>query len=520
MPELRVSRKLLPCLLQLCSLVPAGVLSAQTQTEEVRVSSRSYIPGLPPNDPSLVQVAVVVRDSQGHAVPGLQAASFQIWDQGREASVAGLVPVNRSQQEKLPRNIAICFDDYGATPANLQRAKLMASRFIQEGIAPNDMVSIASTYHKEIVPFTSDKIKLQGAIDRIQQQATPAVGAPQIPRNNQIPGSARGGAAIFTAEASSGFAQTYTAQSILSLVNSYANGMSRRPGNRSILLLSPGFNGTPDREMDQTISQAVAAGVVVNVVDSKSSFREAPASAERAFLLPAASYTTEPGGLGIEADMASLARGTGGLFFHQNDDPLSRGFREFGAVPEISYVLAVSPGADQRFHRLKVLLSSRQPFALETRNGYFPPKGVADNRDPLPRPSRARLDQQVMAMSLAADFPVSAGIQYNKPASGNTGIRVTLHLDIKPLQFEEVADRHSQKLTLVAAVIDANGNLVSAKEGVMDLALSEAKYKSMLDSGVNLTLNLEAPAGSYRLSTVALDAQGKMASTLNAIQVP
>jgi VWFA-related protein len=515
------------CLL-LAATIPSSAQRRKEQApppadQEVRVSSRPYVPGLPPTDVLLVPVSVAVRDARGRAVPGLKAADFQVLDQGKESAIVGVSQVMGAGGEaaKSPRYIALCFDDYLSSPGQLQRAKSIGTRFIQEGLAPGDMASISTTYFKRMTDFTSDKQKLVGAIERIVPQATPSMTTTQITRPGQMPGTQRAGAAV-AAGSDAAFAGEIVSRTFLDLISAYDKELSRIQGSRAILLLSPGFQGMPDREQDLVITQTVAAGVVINALDSKSSFREVNSvNGDPAYQLPPQSYNFETAGLGIESAMAEFAHGTGGLFFHHDGDPFSHGYHELGDVPEMRYVLAVHPDeSETKFHRLKVQLKASGPNVVEARTGYFPPKGGSAEKADTQPDTRAKLDAQVLSTKPVSDFPFTVGISYSKLPSGKTGIAVMLHADLKDLPFAMRNDRHTQKLTLVAAILDENGNLISAKEGLMEFALTDGKFNAVKAEGVGAALNLEAPSGAYRLCTVGQEMGGKMASTLNAIQVP
>jgi VWFA-related protein len=501
--------------------------------QEVRVSSRPYIAGLPPTDELLIPVGVAVRDNHGRAIESLKAADFQLTDQGKEVAIAGVNPINRvktgSTAAKTPRYIALCFDDYGATQGQLLRAKSIAIQFVKDGLGPDDLASVGSTFSKRLTDFTSDKAKLQGAIERLEQHATPSIAPPTRVQTGAAPGGAIGTssnanrAPAIAQGADLAAAGEFISRAFLDLIASYDNDLSHMPGSRAILLLSPGFLGMPEHEQDQVITKTLAAGVVINALDSKSGFREMTSSeSEAGYSLPPASYNFEVTGLGIEASMAEFAHSTGGLFFHHDGDPFSHGYHELGDVPEISYVLALHPQeSDVKYHRLKVQLKS--PGSLvEARSGYFPPKGGA------PEPAagdtaglRAKLDAQVVSMTPVAEFPFTVALgQFAKQPNGKTAITVMLHADMKDLPFAMRNNRHTQKLTLVAAVFDENGTMVSAKEGLMDFALSDAKFTSIKGEGVGASLVLEAAPGLYRLCTVGQDEEGKIASTLNKITVP
>jgi hypothetical protein len=77
-----------------------------------------------------------------------------------------------------------------------------------------------------------------------------------------------------------------------------------------------------------------------------------------------------------------------------------------------------------------------------------------------------------------------------------------------------------QKLTFVTALVDERGSLVAAKEGAMDLALTDASYTSFSATGINALHSLEAPTGSYRLRAVVQDGvEGRTSSLAQAVEV-
>jgi VWFA-related protein len=503
--------------------------------QEVKVSSRPYAPGLPPSDELLLPLGVAVRDTRGHAVGDLKAADFQVADQGKEIAVAGLSTVTRVKASvATPRFIALCFDDYGSSQGQLLRAKSVAIQFVKEGLGPGDLASVSSTFSKRLVEFTSDKQKLTGAIERLEQHATPSVATPTRVPNRQSMGGIDGNpmssggrsGAVPTAGVSPAAAGEFISKAFLDLIAAYDNDLSHMQGTRAILLLSPGFLGMPDHEQDQAINRTLAAGVVINVLDSKSSFRElSPSQSEMGYVLPPTSYNFEPSGLGIESSMAEFAHSTGGLFFHHDGDPFSFGYHELGDVPDVSYVLALHPeeGEGTKYHHLKVQLKSPGTNQVEVRTGYFPPKGAAAEPAPAGDAAalRAKLDAQVVSLAVTTDFPFTVGLDpYSKLPNGKTSIVVKLHADVKGLPFAMRNDRHTEKLTLIAAVLDEKGTIVSAKEGLMEFALSDAKFTQVQTQGVNASLVLDAVPGVYRLVTVGQDAEGKLASTVNQITVP
>src|ERR1700721_2642528 len=83
----------------------------------------------------------------------------------------------------------------------------------------------------------------------------------------------------------------------------------------------------------------------------------------------------------LQADLlAEVAAGTGGAFFHNNND-LGEGFKRLGSAPEYVYLLGFSPQnlkLDGSFHALKVSMKNAGPLTLDARKGYYAPKHLED----------------------------------------------------------------------------------------------------------------------------------------------
>jgi len=73
--------------------------------------------------------------------------------------------------------------------------------------------------------------------------------------------------------------------------------------------------------------------------------------------------------------LASLAYGTGGIFFHNSND-LAGGLR-LSAFPEVRYVLGFAPHdlkQDGRYHTLQVKLTGNNEYSIQARRGYYAPQ--------------------------------------------------------------------------------------------------------------------------------------------------
>jgi VWFA-related protein len=146
-------------------------------------------------------------------------------------------------------------------------------------------------------------------------------------------------------------------------------------GRRSVVLLSPGFL-TLTREQQKAamylIERALRAGVVFNALDVR--------GLTSTGLAPNRNHINDPTETRVldseEASasggvLADLAYGTGGTYFHNNND-LDEGLRRTADAPEYVYVLGFSPQKlDGKLHKLKVKLNGPTKLTVQARQGYY-----------------------------------------------------------------------------------------------------------------------------------------------------
>jgi len=196
--------------------------------------------------------------------------------------------------------------------------------------------------------------------------------------------------------------------------------------------------------------------------------------------------------------MADLAHGTGGEFFHNNSD-LHAGFRELGVPPEVSYRMSFNPEGvppDGRYHKLKVKLVRAGNYEVAARPGYFAPTDKPAD-DP-----QSKLDREVTGSDLLADVRASITTQVRKPADNQRNLSVVVRVDVSKLAFATREGRRTQRITFVSALLDGQGNVVTAKQGWMDLALTQETYDRLAKSGLNAALSFQVAPGVYGLREV------------------
>lgn len=172
----------------------------------------------------------------------------------------------------------------------------------------------------------------------------------------------------------------------------YIRKMGSLPGQRTLILISPGFlTLTPSAvaEKSQLLDMAAQSNVIINALDARGLYTTGIDASERGGnseleLVTGlhAEYRAET--MRLDEDvMAEFAEGTGGTYFHNNND-LDAGLRSLMQTPEVVYLLEFSPDTvkpDGTYHRLTVKVD-RKGVKLQARRGYFAPmteKGAVAN---------------------------------------------------------------------------------------------------------------------------------------------
>jgi len=549
--------------------------------DEVRAHRSPYVPPPPPNvlrtQVNLVEIPVVVRDGKHHAVAALKQGDFQIFDAGKKQTIttfsvetftpaaageAGTAPVapapvpvaqKSEKAEHPPRYVVICFDNLSTKFADLYRTKAAAERFVQNGLAPGDLVTVVTTASSQDTTFTADVSKLVASIEKITPQQRLPEALSTCPRvtpyqayvianhldNETLAGVAAEDAACKGLRPGPALedvntfvpilweqAKANTANTLYS-IQSVVDALGKMPGRRMLLLASSGFlSGNLEYQEDELISRAVHAEVVINALDAKGLYAynpggrpiDAPAPRGPSQRTAIAEMKTEGRGMQAQDDgMAVLALGTGGAFYHNSND-LDRGFHELGVLPEVVYVLGFTPEdmtPDGRYHSLKVKLTSGH-YTVQARMGYTAPTKTPPPQQHPP----SRLDVEALASDTLSEVPAGITSEPGSPQNGKAALTVVMHIDTGHLKFETRADRHAQKLTLLAALLDKGGNFVTGVQAEVELSLKPDTLERLAGPGMNLRLTIEAPAGTYTLRGVVQEGlEGKMSASSQAVEL-
>ena len=540
---------------------------------------------------NLVPVRVVVRDSNGNAVPNLHREDFQLFEDGKPqivsnftvetlASVYGGVAAqsaSESNQGAPPatpfsppaRFVALLFDDPHLNIQDLMQARLAAANYVDKYVAPTDRVAIFTVSGQMQTDFTGDRAKLhKNLADLLPREVTAgdpseAADCPvmdyyeaveiQDHHDRDVLDVATQDAVACLEEMGEQPGQTANAQATLiqqaqSLVQATAvrmedlgdeqtayalrslrevvQRMSVLPGQRSIVLISPGFiYPNREQEFDELVDRAIRANVFINTLDARGLYTPDLGDISQATNDPnlvTAGYRER---LHVEGQasqvyvLMDLAADTGGLSFHDNND-LAGGLRQIVAAPEAYYLLAFVPQNlkyDGSFHSVKVQLAGKNKYTIQARKGFYAPK-----HGETPEQVAARdIQDALFSQEEQHGVPVALQTQFYKTDATDAKLAVLAHVDLAHIRFDKAGGRNDNDLTVVAALFDRNGNFVTGTQKVIEMRLRDETLARLSQTGVTVRTNFDVKPGDYVVRLVVRDANAaQLGAESGAVEIP
>jgi VWFA-related protein len=543
-----------------------------THNSVTPIESRAY----------LVPVRVVVRDPKGQVVPNLRKEDFQVFEDGklqdvshffvetpavsaqtfvRTDSPAGAPGSANPPPDFIPpsRFIALLFDDVHVAMPELVRARIVATQYVDESLQPTDRVAVFTISGQSQMEFTSDRDKLHAALLDLSPRATvgggvtgTGDGCPPIDyyeadlienkgdpqafnvathdtlacffKNDPLMLAAARQMAKSTAmhvNEEGGSQTEYSFRRLEEIIRR----ISSLPGQRSLVLISPGFID-PGREyhFSQIIDQANRSSVFINTLDARGlytpdmgdiskPFQGDPAVAGTRSLYRSGAQTAQ------SEVLIGLADGTGGVAFHDNND-LTGGLRMIAAPPEVSYLLAFVPHDfkyDGKFHSLKVTLVTKERVTIQARHGFYAPKqGVSEAES-----AKKDIEETLYSQEEHHDLPIELHIQFHKVDSANSKLAVMTFVDIAHMRFEKEAGRNKVNLTIVAALFDRDGNIVKGIQKNVDMNLLDATLQKLSSTGLTVKTDFDVKPGDYVVRLVVRDSNAaKLSAENGVVEIP
>jgi VWFA-related protein len=460
------------------------------------------------------------------------------------------------------RYVAFLFDDVQMPVDDMARARTAAIRMVNESFDPGTRAAIFTTSGRVMLDFTGEREKLAQAFNRIQPLPTmtgtqldcPAVSYYQALRivdfgdqeallSGQIdylvkckplaPNDnlglelelAKPIVKMMANRARSIGSQA--TQNDLDLLKELVRRLTPMPGSRAIVLVAPGFflpdNRRHDEETD-VMDRAIRANVVISSLDTRSIMAITPlGNAEVSPLLQGIVYIQQEferkRAYADEAVLQDLAAGTGGTFFH-NDNDLKAGLDQLAARPEFIYVLGFSPQdlkPDGSYHSLKVTVRNVSSSTLQSRRGYWAPNHAMDAAEA----AKEELREDVFSREEIRGIPVDLHTEFFKSSEDKAELTVTALLNPDNLRFQKAAERNNDTVTVVTGVFDGDGNYVAGIQRVVQLRLRDQTLSALRNDGISVEERFSVPAGRYLVRLVVQDAGGQTTAARNeGVEIP
>jgi VWFA-related protein len=330
---------------------PAGPVETTTKDEPATFKARV----------NLVTVPVVVRNKQGRGIGTLKKEDFQLLDKCKPQiidrfSVEKPSTVMAGEARKKPpegiakdapelpeRYVAYVFDDLHLRFADMARVRDAAWEHMRDSLRANDRAAIYSTSGQTQAEFTDDKDKLRGTLFTLQPRSISNRGIQECPdvnyymadliqnKNDTIALNAAtqdamacNGMDATQRQAAESMARSAASRALavggqetrvaLGVLRDVVRRMASVPGQRMIVLASPGFIAPEDhQEESEVMDRAIRASVTINSLDARGLWVDPGIDASRGRASTRYIYDSAV----AESDiLAELASGTGGSFFH------------------------------------------------------------------------------------------------------------------------------------------------------------------------------------------------------------
>ncbi|HTX14449.1 MAG TPA: VWA domain-containing protein [Candidatus Baltobacteraceae bacterium] len=467
------------------------------------------------------------------------------------------------------RFVALLFDDPHLNVQDLMQARIAAGNYVDKYLAPTDRVAVFTVSGQLQTDFTDDRAKLHEKLLSLLPRAVTA-GDPseaadcpimdyyeaveiQDHHDPDVTNVALQDAVACLSQmmpnsSPSPAVQAELLQQAQALVESTAlrmedmgdeqtgyalrrlkevvQRMSVLPGQRSIVLISPGFI-YPNREQEfsELIDRAIRENVFINTLDARGLYTPDLGDISKEVQDPnpvTAGYRTR---LHLEGQatqvvvLMDLAAETGGLSFHDNND-LAAGLREIVAAPEVYYLLAFVPQNlkyDGHFHSVNVKLAEKNKYTIQARKGFYAPK-----HGETPEETAARdIQDALFSQEEQHGLPVGLQTQYYKTDASDAKLAVLAHVDLAHMRFDKAGDRNDNDLTVVAAVFDRNGNFITGTQKVIQMKLRDETLARLSQTGVTVRTNFDVKPGDYVVRLVVRDSNAaQLGAESGSVEIP
>ena len=287
-----------------------------------------------------VNVGVIVTDTKGNFVPGLQRNEFRVFDNGAEQPISEFAPVEEPGQIFL-------FVEAGPAVYFLQDTHLFAADAFLNGLSAGDRVAIGRYAEAPavVLDYTAEKRVAQAALTGIRFNL--------------------------------GFGQLNLSSSL----NTVLDWLARVAGKKTIVLLSTGVDTSPQEAINAVQSRLQTSDVRILAVSLSGPMRNGKVGNKKQV------QQTQQAFEEADARLRALAEATGGrAYFPQNAKEFAAIYRQMAQLIRNEYSLSFAPPqADGAVHSIEVKVdlpgdtskNKLTAYRVDHRKAYVAPKPAA-----------------------------------------------------------------------------------------------------------------------------------------------
>jgi VWFA-related protein len=500
----------------------------------------------------LVLVNVTVKDRNGNFVPGLKPENFTILEDNKPqkivsfdienvdalpaAEVAQAKPLaqsttpstsptaaDRAAQFKDRRLIVLFFDLSAMEPDEIDHAVTSAQNYLDQQMAPADLVSIVSLGSSLSVnqDFTSDRALLKKQLDAFNSGTGQGFEEGSTGTTEGTPDT--GGS--FTADDTE--YNIFNTDRRLEALRSVAEKLAYVQQKKSLIYFSSGIDRTGienQSELRAAVNAAVRSNMAIYTMDMRGlQALVAGGEAQNASLRGVSAYSGQStlnalnSNFTTQETLVTLASDTGGRAFLDSND-FSKIFRGVQQDTSTYYLLgyhSTNAARDGRYRRI-VVKSSIPGVKIDYRRGYYAP---ADYQHSTKDDKERQLEEELASELPATDLPLYLGVAYFRVESNKFFVPISLVVPGSQIPFVRSSDRDKATLDVIGIVLDNDRHPLNRFRDTVKLAVSSTtevqKKNVQYDTGMSLL------SGKYHLKFVVRENQtGRLGSFETDIDVP
>lgn len=511
-----------------------------------------------------VEVDTRVLDRDGKFVAGLQAADFEVLEDGKPQTVSAFslvnIPLERAErplfgskpiepdvrtnlQGTHGRIYVIVLDDLHTAPLRSQRIKLAAKKFIERYVGANDLAAVVHTSGRANAgqEFTTSQARLLGAVDKFMGRKLTSSTRNMIDDVQRRAGTAMAGdPAADLDDKERGFNARGTLDSIRNVANYLGNIRGRR---KAVVMFGEGI----DYNINQLFSSSITEAQTV--IDAT---REMVAAATRANV---AIYAVDPRGLGAEFDdlasiqsfpddttlglgMSSIfnevrlaqdslrvmGEETGG-FAVINKNDFASAFQRIVDDNSSYYVMgyySTNQRRDGRFRKIEVRLRDKPGYVIRARKGYVAPRGKAPDARAAATDGTSPELKDAMASPLPlTGLPLAMTAAVFKGPAPKGSVVISTFVSGSALPFVEAGGMFKNGLEVVGIATDDKGKTFSTGRNTVTLNMKPDTAKRVTASGFRVIQTLDLAPGRYSLRIGMREANSRKAGSVTVdLEVP